>query len=134
MTNDIQIMYDSPEAAQRVTVAGWRSRDGHFYGDNEGAARYAGCTHRACQDCGAPIKKLRMVCDECRQKCVIAKYATLPRETWDGTTPLCMFDGDEYFFDADDLHDYCADHDCTVEDLLLVICKPVYLSQINEDY
>ena len=39
------VMIDDPRAATLVTVTGWRSRDGRFYGDNEHSARWAGCTH-----------------------------------------------------------------------------------------
>ena len=35
MTDEKIVMYDSPEAATRVDMPGWKSRLGHFYpGDN----------------------------------------------------------------------------------------------------
>ncbi|CAB4172456.1 hypothetical protein UFOVP935_22 [uncultured Caudovirales phage] len=46
------VMIDDPQAATLVTVTGWRSRDGRFYGDNEHAARWGGCTHVKCLACG----------------------------------------------------------------------------------
>ena len=48
------VMIDDPRAATLVTVTGWRSMDGRFYGDNEHAARWAGCTHVKCLACGKP--------------------------------------------------------------------------------
>ena len=61
-------MIDDPRAATLVTVAGWRSRDGRFYGDNEHAARWSGCTHVKCVSCGDPTNKICSVCQSCREK------------------------------------------------------------------
>jgi hypothetical protein len=130
MTTPITIRYDSHEAAQRVTVTGWRSRAGLFFGDDEGAARYAGCTHRPCRDCGDLTLKHRLYCDACCTKLEIARYEALPKQPWDGTTPLCLFGGDEYFFDADAVTDYCHEHDIAPEDLRLVLCEPNYPREI----
>jgi hypothetical protein len=35
-----KVMYASDEVAQKVTVTGWRSRNGYFYGANEHLARW----------------------------------------------------------------------------------------------
>lgn len=64
------VMSDSTEAAQLVTITGWVSRTGIFYGNDERIARYAGCTHRPCEteDCGKPTEKTYIYCDDCRHK------------------------------------------------------------------
>lgn len=137
MSEDVKIMYDSPESARRVTVTGWRSRHGLFFGDGDQAertARWSGCTHTRCEDCGTPTPKEYTVCSGCHEKRAIARYNALPKQPWDGTTPLCMFDGDAYFFDRDELLDYCDDNDCTPDDLRLVLCQPIHLRAVDEDY
>ena len=63
------IMFDSDEAAQyKTNLSGWVSRDNHFFGEDEHMARYVGCTHRKCEDCGEPTEKGWLVCDNCREK------------------------------------------------------------------
>lgn len=128
------ILYGSPEAAQQVTVTGWRSRNGIFYGNDEHIARWAGCTHIACPECGSFTSKRYTHCDACRDKRRGERYSALPREIWDESTPVCTFEGDQYFFDLDSLIDHCHDNDCRPEDLQLVICEPVMLQQINEEF
>lgn len=38
--------------------------------------------------------------------------------------PLFVGDGDTYFFDIDDLLDYCGEHEIKPSDAFLVLCKP----------
>lgn len=125
MSTETIVMRDSDEAAQLKTVTGWVSRDGFFYGNDERIARYAGCTHDRCE-CGAVIPKSRIKCDDCRAKDVRARYENLERKEWDGVAPLALYDDDTYFFSEGDLEDYCDEHDCKVEDLMLVFCDPQY--------
>lgn len=129
---DLVVMRDSEEAARLVTLTGWVSRLGHFYGDDERIARYDGCTHVRC-DCGNITEKHWLMCEVCRHKQKLAKYDALPVVEWDGKTPLCTYDDDEYFFDEDSVYDYCDEHGCKVEDLLLVLCEPVYAREISAD-
>lgn len=132
------IMFDSDEAAHKVTVTGWVSSDGRFYGDDERIARYAGCTHRKCDTCENVVDKGRIYCDSCTHKRTLARYEALPTKEWDGETPLCCFDDDRYFFDWDSVEEYCEDNECSVDDLLLVICDPVkprhFDGSLFEDY
>jgi hypothetical protein len=125
MKTETIVMFDSPEAAKQVTVTGWVSRDGWFYGDDERIARYAGCTHRKCETCENTVIKGRIYCDSCTHKRTVARYDALPTKEWDGETPLCCFDDDRYFFDWESVEEYCEDNETTVEDLMLVICDPV---------
>jgi len=63
MTTD-KVLYASDEAAQLVTVTGWRSRTGRFYGSDEHLARWDGCTHQICE-CGAEMPRGFTKCNTC---------------------------------------------------------------------
>lgn len=128
---EVIVMEDSPEAARQVAVTGWVSRQGFFFGDDERTARYDGCTHRKCGDCGQPVVKHWLKCEACRHKDEVARYQALPKKPWDGVTPLALYGGDKYFFDESDLEMYCEDHDVKVQDLLLVFCDPVKPGEIS---
>ena len=112
-------MYDSDEAAQKVTVTGWRSRHGHFCGDNEHLARWNGCTHLIC-DCGAEMERSYTSCAACRDRKRLENYEAMPFTVWDGQTPLTLHDDHEYFWDEDTLLDYCEMKKIEAEDLRLV--------------
>lgn len=78
------ILDTSPEAAKFVeNISGWVSRDGLFFGKNEDAARYQGCSHRACSECGSPAPKGYTACSSCREKKAEARYEKLERAEWD---------------------------------------------------
>lgn len=129
MSNSI-VMYDSTEAASRKTVEGWVSRKGHFWGTDEHMARYDGCTHRACPECGV-VYEIGSYCHPCQAKNRRDKFASFPIEKWDGDTPLCLFDAEYYFFDEDIL-DYIADLNPD-EEPCICKCKPGYLSLVSDD-
>lgn len=120
------IPFDSDEAASLTTVTGWVSRRGIFYGDNERGARYDGCTHKPCGDCGELIPRDSLIyCRPCLGTRDAKRYAEMPREEWDGVTPLVLYRTDTYFFDEDELDEYCAENNVAREDLQLVICEPL---------
>jgi len=125
------ILYDSPEAAQPITLSGWQSSDGFFFRE-ESMARYRGCTHKICE-CGKPMSKFYTKCEGCRYVSLQDKYNKLEYKEWDGTTPVCIYDTDIYFFDEDAIGDYCDDNECESKDLMLVLCIPNYPSQIEPD-
>ena len=136
------VMYDSPEAAIRVDMPGWKSRLGHFYpGDNassEHGARWSGCTHMTCE-CGNVYEKGRVRCDSCQAKIDSDKYYALPVADWDEVTPVCSYGDDRYFFDKDAVMDFMfdlleeakgKDYDPEVQ---LVLCDPTYLHTLDTD-
>jgi len=128
-TKEKIILFDSDEAAKPITLSGWQSSDGFFFRE-ESMARYRGCTHKTCE-CGKPMVKHYLKCEDCRFISTQEQYLKLEFKEWDGITPVCIYDTDTYFFDEDDIRDYCNDNECESEDLMLVLCKPNYPSQIE---
>ncbi len=137
--DDAVILDTSTEAAKFVTdIKGWVSKDGFFYGNNkasESAARYAGCTHRACGNCGKPAEKMYTVCPQCREILAIERYQKRELVEWDGKTPLYSDAYDEFFFDGDTLHEFINDlHRTAPEEIRLILCEPGQLHQVDEDH
>lgn len=132
MTEQI-IFSDSPEAASLRTVTGWVSRNGIYYGNDEQMARYDGCTHRACNTCGAPTEKPWKECSECRHKMKVEAFKAMPRAPWDGVCMVYSDARDEYYNSpadaAEDLEEGQA-----LEDLRLILCEPVRGRHIDEDH
>lgn len=128
------IMFDSNEAANLQTgLSGWVSRLGRFFGNDERAARYDGCTHVKCEDCGKPSEKGWLVCPDCRDKRDIVRYNAMPKEEWDGTGMLYSDSHNRYFSDWDEIDEYCEEEGVTKESLRLIICIPQHLHLINSD-
>jgi hypothetical protein len=131
MNKDI-IMREDPAAATPVTLSGWRSRDGYFYTD-ESTARYAGCTHVKCKDCGAPAEKSWTVCRPCRDLREDVRYDAMPKAEWDGVAMVFSQTRDEYYNSPEDAADALEEGE-TLESLRLVICKPYRGTPLTEDY
>lgn len=131
MTREMVVMMDSPEAATEQTVTGWVSRDGFFFGKDERTARYAGATHRACEECGKAIEKNWIVCPLCREKKMSEKFTKLDRRKWDGVTPLAIWDTDTYFFSLEDVEQYCEENEVEMLNLCLVFCDPIKPREVD---
>lgn len=134
MSDNKIILPESDEAASIQTVTGWVSRRGFFHGpaDSEEAeriARYDGSTHRKC-DCGRIIDK-NSYCHHCRAERELEKYNKMERREWNGTDGLYSLLVDEYFFDMDELMDYCDENASAPSDLCLVICAPAFAGEID---
>lgn len=132
------ILYDSDKATRYVTgISGWVDRNGLFYGDNkdsERGARYSGCTHRICK-CGNQMEKRYTACAVCRENAAVERHKKRERKEWDENRPAYSEACDRYFYSWDDIEDYLMDCEpCSKEDLRLIICQPVYLTQIDTDY
>jgi len=132
-----QILNTSIEAAKFLTnIEGWVG-GGRFFGKDERAARWSGCTHIICPDCGKPTPKMYTRCSDCREKNAIKRYEARERKRWDRETPLYSDAADSYFFDEQELMYYLEDSFNLKSDvalLRLVICEPIYLRQVEEDY
>lgn len=136
------IMYGSDRAARFVTIhgfketplTGWMDRFGKYWGHNESAARYSGCTHQIC-DCEGIMTRGYTKCEDCRRAAARERYLALPFKEWDGVSPVVINDGDEYFWDEDGIYEYCEnnDYDDGFEvDLIWAI--PHKLACVSEDY
>lgn len=126
-------MIDSDQTAELKTVTGWVDRNGRFWGKDERMARYSGATHATCK-CGNLMEKHYTSCQTCRNKKRDEVFNSYPSVEWDGKTPLCLFDSDEYFWDDGEVYDYAEENDMDVSELRLCLCEPNHLSEIPEDY
>jgi len=129
------VLNTSKEAATFKTgISGWVDRHGRFYGKDERGARWSGATHILCPECGKPDSKNWIICADCRLEKAVVRYYKMERKEWDGETPLYSHRTDKYFFDSDDIEDDLSFYDCSIEFLRLIICKPVYLRQIDDSF
>ena len=128
-------MFDSKEAAEyRTGLTGWVSGNGHYWGEDERAARYDGCTHRLCEDCGEPTRKSWLVCQKCRDIRNEKRYQSLPKEKWNETGGLYSDVADKYFWSWDEVEEYCDEENIEQDKLRLMICEPQYLPFISDDF
>jgi hypothetical protein len=127
------VMRESDEAAKLVTVTGWSSADGRFFGKDERTARYAGSTHQLCE-CGTVIDKSRTKCDKCHHKARWEKYKSLQSKDWNGGDFLVTWDDDKFFWCDSDLMDYCEEQQMQPQDMQLVFAKPVYGRYLDGSY
>lgn len=138
MSKDKIIMFNSDEAAEhRTDIKGWVSRNGLFFGDGkngESAAKYDGCTHRPCLGCGAPAKKMWTHCYKCREEADIKAWREMPAKKWEEDIPVYSRTLDKYFYDESQVMDHIEENGGTVEDLRLVLCQPVKLREVEDDY
>lgn len=133
MTTKKIIMADSPEAASIQTVTGWVSSDGKFWGQDERLARYAGSTHRKCENNPShPPVGNQDYCRECHKEKMEKRWQDMPKEAFTPESfPLHLYDSDRYFFDGDDLIDWLQEHGIKPESVRLTKCKPAYPDQID---
>lgn len=124
------IPYDSPEAAEQVTVTLWKASNGCLC-YTESAARFTGCTHRPCEKCGELTEKSYTICLACREIADAARWKERPRKPWDGKQMVYSDLTDEYYESPGDALD--ANEPYTLEELRLVLCEPEFAS-INEDH
>ena len=136
MNTEKIVLFSSDEAAQFKTgISGWVSRHGQFYGADERTARYDGCTHVICEDCGKPVERGYLVCKSCRENRDKLRYEAMPKEVWNEKGGLYSKTHDKYFWSWDEVEDYCNDEEIKEEDLRLVICIPEYLPLLDSsDY
>ncbi len=124
------ILPSDDAAATLQTVTGWVSAKGHFYGVDERLARYDGSTHRPCSECGALIDK-NAYCTPCHEKKELQKYEKMPRKKWDGEAMLYSDVADKYFYSDEDLQGYLEWNGEPASSLRLIICEPVYATEIE---
>ena len=126
---EIIVLDTSVEAASIQTITGWVSRTGQFWGSDERMARYCGSTHHVC-DCGEMVEKSGY-CRKCADARKLAKYAAMPRASWDGASMLYSEANDEYYHDMQQLEEYYDDNEIAIADMCIVICDPTFATQIE---
>lgn len=128
------VAYGSNEAAHKETVTGWVSRSGHFWGDDEHMARWDGCTHVPCEDCGVLLEKMcSTVCRACEARRDVDKFAKLPREEWNGIEPLFSESCQKYLWDAAQVRSTMEAHGCSFDELMPRLCERVTAHRIDRD-
>lgn len=136
MSEQVRVLYDSPEAASIQTVTGWVARTGEFWGKDEHMARWCGATHKKCAREGCveivPIRGIT-ICSICQKKEIDAKWAARPRKAWDGEGGLFSESRDEFFWSVGEAED-ALDEGETLDDLRLVICDPGFLRQLDWEH
>jgi hypothetical protein len=135
MSDQKVITYDSPEAASIKTMTGWVASDGRFWGDDEHMARFCGSTHRVCPTNAAHgLVAHRSYCKACHAEKEEQKWQDMTKEPFtEDIFPLCVFGGDQYFFDIDDLTDWLEEHEIRPELVRLVKCTPNYPQTIDPE-
>ncbi len=139
--NKSVILPESPEAARKMEVTLWVSREGLAYNDEE-IARYAGCTHVKCRECGEIIEKIYTICDSCNEKIKQEKYLKLPKEKWDGETIFYSDKFNEYFGSIEELEDAINEENsedkpwikADAEEYRILKCVPVFPDCLNSDH
>lgn len=126
------VMMDEPGLTELVATYGWRGDKGFVYPD-ERSARYSLCTHRPCDACGAPTPKHYLKCQGCRDIAERERYDAMPKMAWDGVAMLYSEALDEYFQTIWDAEDALEDGQ-SLDDLMLVICKPNRARPLDADY
>lgn len=147
--------FGSDSAAQyRTNISGWVSRDGLFFGEGDDAedkARWVGCTHFTCSECGALATKKRNyhrtgICESCeevkrdaerdkREEEEIEKYHAASKIEWDGVTPVYDEASEVFHFSTEDLYLWLEEdpeHDAA--NCRLYLCKQAPLREICEAY
>jgi hypothetical protein len=126
-TKNIIVMRDAPEAATfRTDLSGWVSRHGRFYGDDSSAedmARYDGCTHVGCKNCGKPCQKSYTACDVCSKRLDQKRFDARPKKEWDGVSMLYSESKEIFYSSPEEAEDDLAE-DQTLHSLNLRICEP----------
>lgn len=129
-----QILYNSDQSAiyEERKIKGWWSvksthhKSSVFWGEDEHMARWDGCTHKICDECGKHThEKQYTCCTECRARHERERYEKLELIEWDGKTPLCIYHDDTYFTSMDDIYSHCEEFECEPKGLMLVLCERV---------
>ena len=58
----------------------------------------------------------------------------MPVVEWNGKDPICLYNTYRYFFDYDELMDYCEQEEVDKKDLMLVLCEPMKLRTLDSDF
>ena len=129
---DDVILPSDDRAAKLVTVTGWVSRDGLFFGANERTARWSGSTHAVCSACGEVCPKHYTKCQGCRDLDSIAKHEARERRIY-VSGMLYSHLRDRFFVDLDELLEYCEYESVNIADLQVVLCEPIRPRYLDDE-
>jgi hypothetical protein len=121
-----KLPYEQAAEHKTISLTGWVCKScGRFYGTGESTARYCCAPDLPCgtEGCKGRADKPYIHCRQCRGTNDLKKWLSLPEVPWDGETPLCLFDDDQYFFSIEDLDDYLEENKMEIEDVQVVICE-----------
>lgn len=98
-------------------------------------------THKNCDNCGNEFEKqytYEKLCRECQLKISNEKYFKLDFVEWDGQNAVCLYNEDQYFFNEEEILEFCDENEINLEDLQLVLCyrtsfSPIDLQNITEE-
>lgn len=127
-----EILLPEDVKLEKVNMDLWKCPDGKHFGiKKEEEARHHVSTHKKC-GCGNVIGKHYVRCSSCSSTLYHKRYMELEEVEWDGKSAMCV--DDKFFFDMDEVHEYCDDLEINIKDLELVICeKSVHISEVNID-
>jgi hypothetical protein len=135
MEEEIKLFDDTNLVEYRTDLEGWTGPDKLYYGkgeEGERRARNANCTHKKCE-CGNVYKK-NSYCNKCSERRTRESFLKLEAVEWDGESMMCLRYDDRFFYDMEDVLEYCEDEDIDISDLELMLCeKEVRISEINID-
>ncbi len=133
---ETKIMYGDFSQQITVTLPGGETHQQWYCGKchriwgptDQHMASWCCCTHMICK-CGQEHSKNYTCCDDCRANKRTTAWYAKPEKDWDGSFPIALEDGDEYFFDESDLLDYLSEYEGTYQDIIdnvwLTTCRPV---------
>ena len=127
------ILETDEKAATKVNLDLWQSTRGNLFKE-EKDARYDSATHTKCEKCTESAEKPYRLCGIHLKESAQERWGKMPRKGWDKKTPLVIFQSEQYFFDEYEIEDYCDENDIDSSELQLVICDPIHMRQIDEDY
>jgi hypothetical protein len=85
-------------------VTAYTDHAGRIWRNADDCARFGLGTHTACGRCErVAVPRSMRFCRACRSLRAIEKWEALPRIAWDGKEPVTLLDGDDFFWDTDEL-------------------------------
>jgi len=129
-----KIFYNDPDIVEEEIRMVWRDKIHDIYYQTEHSARCNAATHTHCPLCGNEIKIYRTMCEVCARKNERERYSQLEHKDWDGETPLCIYQNDQFFFSQCEFEDYCKDKEIDPNEVLLVLCEKYKYPSLNEEY
>ena len=123
------ILPSDPRAAKLMTVTGWVSRNGRWYGDDERTARYDGSTASECRECGTQCRKGYTMCDACSNKREREKYLALPEVDVPDGYMVCH--EETYASDLSELIDELLEDGIFPTSACIYICEPNHAPDFN---